>query len=170
MTSRLKSRIRPTQLADISAIVNSNEGPRLRIVRLQREADQGLVFHGVFTEDPRDYKNVGIDYSSAASICDKIQDSIGEIFSYLDENLDLCMALLNHLSTSYLSPSGITEAQVYRMTLAQTPDSSLDSFLDYYKMYLDEEDSGKKEMLLFHVRESRRIAQELNPNLIFLEI
>ena len=170
LTSRLKFRVHPTQLTDISAIVNSSEGPRIRIMRLQRAADQGLVFHGVFTDPPESYKNVGIAYRSAASICDKIQDSIGEVFSYLDENLDLCMSLLNHLSTSYLSPSGITEAQVYRMTLAQTPDEALDSFLGYYSLFLKETSREKGCMLLHHLRESRKIAQQLNPNLIFPEI
>ena len=167
LTSRLSAKVKPARIEEISTIVGSDEGPRLRVLRLQREADQGLIFHGVFTETPKDYETVGIAYSSAAGICNKLQDSTGEIFAYIDENLDFCIGLLHHLSIAYLAAHGVSEAQLHRMTLAQTPDESLDSFLDYYHIYLNETDQEKRNLLVQHLQESREVAQQLNPKLIF---
>ena len=95
LASRVNSDAAPTRFHEIFQIVKSEIGDRERILRLQREGDKGLVFHGLFSEEPEggDYVNVGVAYNSAASICDKIEEPIGEIFSYLDQNLELCINL-----------------------------------------------------------------------------
>tara|TARA_Y100000310_G_scaffold345697_1_gene468455 strand:- start:4662 stop:5243 length:582 start_codon:yes stop_codon:yes gene_type:complete len=173
LSSRVKSPATPTKFSEISEIVQSRKGDRERILNLQREGDQGLVFHGIFTENPQEenYFNVGVAYSSAASICDKIGDSRGETFFYLDENLELCIDLFHHISVHHFSNVGsMTSAQAYRMTLPTTPEDALNSFLDYSKMYGNESNPQKKAALLFSLKESRKIAQKLNPKMVFPEI
>lgn len=171
LTSRINRNVGPIEIYKIQTIVASSKGDREKIVRLQMEGDKGLIFHGVFREDTEEYTSVGIAYSSAASICDKIGDSIGEIFSYLDENLDFCMELLFHVGVNYLNVGrGLTEIDVYRMTMPQSAEESLDAFLDYYSLYQKETDPEKKRRLKFHLEETRRIARELNPNIVFPEV
>ncbi|MBU2639903.1 MAG: hypothetical protein KKG75_04335 [Nanoarchaeota archaeon] len=167
LTSRLRAPVGPVDTTKIHEII-SEEGDRVRILKLQREADKGLVFHGVFSDKPEGYEAVGIAYRSAADICNrfyrmtsKMEDlldpnsptphvggtftNLGEIFSYLDDNLDLCMDLLHHVSWAYLSRCSLTEAELHLMTLPQNPDDALDSFLGYYNIYILKKQIQKKE-------------------------
>ncbi len=167
LLSRAHREVGPVNFRDIDQIVGLRCGPLERFVRLLNKADCGLVFFGLFTDDPRpgEYRHVGTAFNSAASIAGVIGDEdYEELYGELGDNVGRYVDLLHHIK-EYHAPNLVGRNRLLVHPGIRTVEGALNLFYDCWNALKKEESPEKRENLLENMRKAMEVVQRLKPSL-----